>query len=179
MDIQKENHMKNWIKTASLVFSVFYCAVSFANSNSTSGIIQIKSEYSVSETIKRFKARARNYGLKIIYEISHDNNAASVEKVLRPTHLLMFGNPKVGTALMQCNQNAGLDLPQKVLIWRNQKGEVMVSYNNVKYIENRHSLSHCKLPIDKIANNLKNYVLDVTRKQIPCCPSTKPLILPE
>ncbi len=99
-----------------------------------------------------------NPNLKIVAQLDHQANAASVGLTLNPTKIIMFGNPRLGTPLMQSSQTTGLDLPQKMLVWENDKGEVYVSYNDPAYLKNRHAfeknevLEKMKGALDKISN---------------------------
>ena len=63
---------------------------------------------------------------------------------LRETELIIFGNPKVGSPLMKCQQSVAIDLPQKALIWKDSEGKVWISYNNPRYLEKRHNISNCE-----------------------------------
>ncbi|PKV49606.1 uncharacterized protein (DUF302 family) [Aquimarina sp. MAR_2010_214] len=82
-----------------------------------------------------------NPNLKIVAQLDHQANAASVDLELNPTRVIMFGNPKLGTPLMQNSQITGLDLPQKILIWQDDKGVVNVSYNDPGFLKLRHEIN--------------------------------------
>lgn len=82
-----------------------------------------------------------NPNLKLISEIDHQANAARVGLDLEPTTLLIFGNPNLGTPLMQNSQTVAIDLPQKILIWENEYGEAHITYNDPFYLKSRHSIS--------------------------------------
>ncbi|WP_024770632.1 DUF302 domain-containing protein [Aquimarina macrocephali] len=81
-----------------------------------------------------------NPNLKIIAQLDHQANAASVDLELNPTRVIMFGNPKLGTPLMQNSQITGLDLPQRILIWQDDKDVVHVSYNDPEFLKLRHEI---------------------------------------
>ena len=81
-----------------------------------------------------------NPNISIVAEVDHQANAASVDLDLNPTRVIFFGNPNLGTPLMQKNQLAGLDLPQKILIYENDEGEVYAGFNNTTYLSTRHDL---------------------------------------
>ncbi len=91
-----------------------------------------------------------NPNLKIITELDHQANAASVGLELKPTRVIMFGNPNLGTPLMQNAQITGLDLPQKILVWEDHQGEVKVSYNDPFYLEERHGIKEKNEVLQKI-----------------------------
>ncbi|MGB1288486.1 MAG: DUF302 domain-containing protein, partial [Aggregatilineales bacterium] len=101
------------------------------------GLITIQSQYDVDETTMRLQATLEEAGLIVLTTVDHDAAAESVEKELLPTHLIIFGNPALGTQLMQENQAIGIDLPQKFLIYENAEGIVYVSYNDPDYLRRR------------------------------------------
>jgi uncharacterized protein (DUF302 family) len=84
---------------------------------------------------------ARNF--TIFAQIDHAAGAATVGSKLRPTHLVIFGNPRGGTPLMVCDQKVGLDLPLKVLIWQDEAGAVQVTANSPAYLGERHKIAAC------------------------------------
>ena len=105
------------------------------------GMDYTRSLVSADETYTAIKsALESNPNIGIIAEVDHQTNAASVDQMLNPTKIIFFGNPNLGTPLMQKNQLAGLDLPQKILVYQNQQNEVYAGFNNVSYIANRHGL---------------------------------------
>ncbi|MDH5648269.1 MAG: DUF302 domain-containing protein [Gammaproteobacteria bacterium] len=106
-----------------------------------SGLIVKKSEYSTEKTIKRLKAVLAQKGIRVFAHVNHFENAASVGLKIRPTELLIFGNPKLGTPLIKSNPAAGLDLPMKVLVWQDEKGQTWLVYNDPAYIAKRHGIS--------------------------------------
>lgn len=81
----------------------------------TEGLITVESPYSVDETIDRFETAAKSRGIDIFMRLNHAQGAKKVGKDLRPTELLVFGNPQCGTPPMECAQTAGIDLPLKAL----------------------------------------------------------------
>lgn len=118
------------------------------------GLISVESKYSVKETADRFTSILEKKGLTLFARIDHQKNGASVNLELRETEVIIFGNPKAGTPLMQCSQHAGIDLPQKALVWKDVDNKVWLSYNNPEYIKQRHNIQGCEKVIAKIANIL-------------------------
>lgn len=118
------------------------------------GLISVESKYSVKETADRFTSILEKKGLTLFARIDHQKNGASVNLELRETEVIIFGNPKAGTPLMQCSQQAGIDLPQKALVWKDVDNKVWLSYNNPEYIKQRHNIQGCDKVIAKIANIL-------------------------
>jgi len=97
-----------------------------------------------------------NDALRIVLELDHQANAASVDLDLPPTRLIVFGNPNLGTPLMQNSQTVGLDLPQKFLVWESPDGIVNVSYNDPAYLASRHNLSGVDELLTTITGALNN-----------------------
>ncbi|HEX4207486.1 MAG TPA: DUF302 domain-containing protein [Ktedonobacteraceae bacterium] len=107
---------------------------------SDNGLITVASRFSVRETINRLTTAATGAGLLIFAHIDHAKNATQVGMELRPTELLIFGNPKGGTPLMQDKQTIGIDLPFKALAWEDENGKVWLTYNEATWLATRHEL---------------------------------------
>ncbi len=118
------------------------------------GMIKVKSSYSVAETASRLENILKQKGMTIFAVINHAQGAAKVGIKLRDTRLIIFGNPKIGSLLMQSRQSVAVDLPQKALIWQDDKGGVWISYNDPEYLKARHQLSGCDKVIAKISKAL-------------------------
>ena len=136
-----------------LMAMFFFASVTYADN----GIISIKSSHDVKTTLDRLENILREKGMTVFIRINHAEGAQKVGKKLRPTELIIFGNPKVGTPLMQCGQSVGIDLPQKALIWQDEAGQVWLSYNDPKYLASRHSIKECGEIIKKIEKALGNF----------------------
>jgi len=140
-------------------------------SNSTApmiiGLISVKSAHSASKTLDKLEAILKKKGMKIFSRINHAKAAKGVGVTLRPTELLIFGNPKIGSALMNCKQTAAIDLPQKALAWEDEKGQVWLSYNDPSYIASRHGIalkdSACEKVINKVKKALGNFSKAATK----------------
>lgn len=104
------------------------------------GLVNVPSRFSVQETADRFVAAAEKVGLNIFARIDHAAAATKVGMQLRPTQLIIFGNPKVGTNLMSSDQRAGIDLPLKALAWQDAEGKVWLSYNSPDYLFGRFAI---------------------------------------
>ena len=120
----------------------------------TDGIIDIKSIFSVKETADRLEGILATKGMTIFTRINHSEAAKNVGIELRETELIIFGNPKVGSPLMQCQQNVAIDLPQKALIWKDDQDTVWISYNDPRYLQKRHNIPGCNKIITKISGAL-------------------------
>jgi len=108
--------------------------------NANNGIITQPSPYSVTETIDRLEAMLQAKGITIFVRIDQRAEAKKVGLSLRPTQLLLFGNPEAGTPLMVAEPTIALDLPLKILAWEAADGEVWLSYNDPNYLKQRYSL---------------------------------------
>jgi len=104
------------------------------------GLVSVQSSVSAHETLERLLAALATRNLTVFARIDHAAGAASVGLPLRPTEVVVFGNPKGGTALMQEQQSAGIDLPLKALIWEDAAGKAWLTYNDPTWISQRHGL---------------------------------------
>ena len=116
------------------------------------GLVTIVSNHTVKDTIDRVEAGLAAKGIAVFARIDHSAGAASVDMPLRPTELLIFGNPRAGTPLMQSRQSIGIDLPLKLLGWQDDSGRAWLSYNDVAWLARRHGLGPDAAPaIDALA----------------------------
>jgi uncharacterized protein (DUF302 family) len=106
------------------------------------GLTIVESAHGPKETMNRLEAEVKAKGLTVFARIDHDAGAAEVGLQLRPTVLLIFGNAKGGTPLMQADQTVGIDLPLKALVWQDAAGKTWLSYNDPHWIAKRHGLGH-------------------------------------
>jgi uncharacterized protein (DUF302 family) len=106
------------------------------------GLITIRSSYGPQDTMNRLEAAVRAKGMTVFARIDHAAGAAAVGLSLRPTELLIFGNAKGGTPLMQSTQTIGIDLPLKALVWQDASGSTWLSYNDPSWLAKRHGLGH-------------------------------------
>ncbi|MGC8703483.1 MAG: DUF302 domain-containing protein [Thiomonas sp.] len=105
--------------------------------------MQSRSPHDVAVTMQRLERAVDGAGLKVFARIDHAAAAHKVGMKLRPTQLLIFGNPKAGTLLMQCSQTAGIDLPLKMLVWQDADGQTWLGYTNPQAIAQRHGAADC------------------------------------
>ena len=104
------------------------------------GIISIPSNHSVDQTVEKLKGILEAKQVTLFALVDHSGEAEKVGMKMRPTKLLIFGNPKAGTPLMQAAPTSAIDLPLKILIWEDANGKVWVSYNASDYLERRHAI---------------------------------------
>lgn len=114
-----------------------------AVASAADGLIAVRSPYSATETMNRLEATVKQRGLMVFARIDHAAGAARVGKSLRPTELLIFGNPTGGTPLMECAQTAGIDLPLKALVWEDDASQVWLGYNAPAFLAQRHGAPSC------------------------------------
>ncbi len=104
------------------------------------GIVRIRSEHDVPQTIAKIEQLLDAHGVMIFARIDFSGDAARAGLDLRPEQLLIFGNPRAGTPLMQTEPAVGLDLPLKALVWEDEQGATWIGYNTPDYIVQRHGL---------------------------------------
>lgn len=113
----------------------------------TDGLISINSSFGPEETMKRLEAEVKAKGLTVFAHVDHAAGASAVGLPLRPTDLLIFGNAKGGTPLMQEAQTIGIDLPLKALVWQDEAGTTWLSYNDPAYLAQRHGAGEAAKPV--------------------------------
>lgn len=121
---------------------------------SDDGLISKKSNHSVKSTLDRLENILKKKGLTIAMRWSHDEGGKKAGIPLRPTELLVFGNPKMGTHFFTSNQTAGIDLPMKALAWEDKNGQVWLSYNDPSYIAGRHDIKNRSEIVKKMTGAL-------------------------
>jgi uncharacterized protein (DUF302 family) len=105
------------------------------------GLTTVPSSFGPQDTMNRFEAAVKAKGMTVFARIDHAAGASAVGLSLRPTELLIFGNAKTGTPLMQSVQAVGIDLPLKALVWQDTSGDTWLSYNDPAWLAERHGLS--------------------------------------
>ena len=104
------------------------------------GIITLNSNKTFEKAVEAIQQQIKNaQSINFMAELDHQKNAASVDMNLRPTHIIMFGNPQVGIPLMQKNRSVAVELPMKLLIFKDENGDVKVAYNDMQFIFNRYN----------------------------------------
>ena len=107
------------------------------------GLIDLKSPHNAKATMDRLEAVVKERGLNVFARIDHAAGASKIGKTLRPTELMIFGNPQGGTPFMECAQTVGIDLPLKALVWDDAAGQTWLSYNDPAYLGQRHGAAQC------------------------------------
>ncbi len=107
---------------------------------SNSGIVTVPGKQSVEQTVRKIEETLRERGIKLFALIDHSGEAQEAGLHLRPTKLLIFGNPQAGTPLMVESPTIAIDLPLKILVWADDEGRTQMSYNGPAYLTARHNL---------------------------------------
>jgi len=119
------------------------------------GVVTVESDEAFDATVERVTTAIEDSeNLSLVTTVDHAANAESVDMELRPTTLLVFGNPAGGTPLMQESQSIGIDLPQKLLVWESEDGTVNVSYNDPFFLAERHGVEGVDDLLDDTASAL-------------------------
>ena len=111
------------------------------------GLLQVASPYTVDETVNRLESVLAERGVQVFAVVDHSGEAEKVGMKMRPTKLVIFGNPKGGTPVMLAAPTLAIELPLKALVWEDEDGKVWVSYNSPEYLQQRHGV-----PEDLIKN---------------------------
>ena len=120
----------------------------------TNGLTTIPSNFGPKETMERLAAEVRSHGMIVFARIDHAAGAAETGLVLLPTELIIFGNARAGTPLMQAEQTVGLDLPLKALVWQDAAGKTWLSYNEPGWIARRHNVASGEASVNNMASML-------------------------
>src|SRR6266403_3934521 len=115
------------------------------------GLTSVASSSGPKETMDRLETEIRAQGMAVFARIDHAAGAAEVGLTLRPTELIIFGNARGGTPLMQSEQTVGIDLPLKTLVWEDASGKTWLSYNEPRWIAQRHSVANAEQVVSKLA----------------------------
>lgn len=127
------------------------------------GVNTLMSPYGVTETVDRLEKVVREKGFTIFTRVDHAKGAAGVGLDLRPTELLIFGNPKTGTQLMLSNQTAAIDLPMKYLVWQDAAGKVHVGWNDPAWMTARHGIADRAALVKKMTGALSKFATAATK----------------
>lgn len=126
------------------------------------GLTTIESRFGPEETMNRLEAQIKARAMTVFARINHSALAAQAGLPLRPTEVILFGNPRGGTPLMQTKQTIGIDLPLKALVWQDAVGKTWLSYTEPSWLARRHELAG----VEKVVNSLGAALADVTAHAI-------------
>ena len=127
------------------------------------GMTSIRSSFGPKETIDRLEVEIRAKGMEVFVRIDHAAGAAKVGLTLAPTELIIFGNARGGTPLMQSVQTVGIDLPLKILVWQDTANKTWLSYNEPSWIAQRHGVVGTESTIDKLTELLGTITREAAR----------------
>jgi len=117
-------------------------------------MIKIRCEFNVATTLDRLEEILKEKAITIIARIDHAAAAQKVDLTLRPTQVLFFGNPKLGTPIMQSQQTAGLDLPMRMLAWQEEDGSCYLAYHSPQKIAEQHNVTEASDAVAMLTNAL-------------------------
>ena len=143
-------------------FSLLICTLPATGADKASGLITQKSDQTMEETVATLQQAIKDRGLRLFAVIDHSANAKKAGMELPPTTVVVFGNPKLGTPLMQEQRTVAIDLPQKMLVWEEREGQVFIAYNSVDYIAQRHNTAG---DLRKIADALEGLAKTAAENQ--------------
>lgn len=138
-------------------------AFTLSIANAADGVITLKSPFNTKDTMDKLENLVKQKGLTVFARVNHSAGAATIDKQLRPTELLIFGHPKGGTPLMECEQMIGLDLPLKALVWQDADQQVWIGYNDMRYLARKYAIENCPA-ITKIQQSISNLVTTTISK---------------
>jgi len=146
---------------AGRIFSLFLVAaatfLATGAARATEGIILVPSAHDVKTTTNRLEKTLTDKGITVFARVDHAGGAESVGQKLRPTELLIFGNPKLGTPLMQQKQEIGLDLPLKALVFQGEDGKTYIAYTDPAFLSKRYGLAEPANVFEQMSGGLKNF----------------------
>ena len=157
MDITINKHTKEKFMKRLLILAGLIALIPTMSFAADKGMISKKSHHSVKVTLDRLENVLRKKGITIVTRWSHHAGAKKADIALRPTELLIFGNPKMGSHFFTSNQTAGIDLPMKALAWKDKKGQVWLTYNDPTYIANRHGINDRPAIVKKMTGALNKF----------------------
>jgi len=150
-----------FIRTA-VVSVCLSMAISSAAVLADNGLVSVKSSHDVATTADKLETVLKSKGMNVFGRVNHAAGAEKAGMSLRPTEVVIFGNPKVGTPLMKCAQSVAIDLPQKALIWEDEAGQVWLAYNDPAYLANRHQIEGCDEVLQKVTGALSKFAAAAT-----------------
>src|SRR5437762_9466608 len=128
------------------------------------GLTTIASRFDPKKTMDRLELEVRARGMTVFARIDHAAGAAEVGLTLRPTELIIFGNARGGTPLMESVQTVGIDLPLKALVWEDASGKTWLSYNEPSWIAHRHGVANAEPAVNKTSGVLSAMARRITEK---------------
>jgi uncharacterized protein (DUF302 family) len=147
----------NHIKVGLISTMLLFFNLTLAKTIEVDGLLIKPSKYSVKETLDRLETILKKKGVTVFVRIDHAQGAQKAGVHLGPTELIIFGNPKLGSPLMQSNSTAAIDLPLKAIAWKDERGKVWLGYNTPEYITRRHVITDRTVVVKKIKGALNKF----------------------
>jgi uncharacterized protein (DUF302 family) len=141
---------KRWINVAlvAAAATLSACASTSSGVGADNGVVAVRSPYTPAETVQRLEAQAKERNLAVVAKVDHAAGAARISQTLRPTEVVIFGNPQAGTPLMLCAQGVGIDLPMKALVWSDAQQQTWIAYNDPAWMVRRHGGGDCPAAVN-------------------------------
>jgi uncharacterized protein (DUF302 family) len=157
-------HLADLAASLLLLLILLSAATSVARADSDDGVIRVKSAVPMSEAIGRIKADIAAKGIKFFMEVDQSKLAADAGIKLRPSTLLVFGNPPLGTQFITANPNAGLDWPVRLLLTQDDNGEVWAAWTDFDWIAKRHNIRNRQAQFTMATMVVKSITATITSK---------------
>ncbi len=141
---------------------IWVCAAGIAQA--AEGLVIRESEHDVERTMNRLERAVRVGGFRVFARIDHSRAADRVDIRLRPTQVLIFGNPNAGSLLMAKGQSIGIDLPMKYLVWLDEANRVQIAWNAPDYLAKRHGVDGVDAVLAKMSDTLEKMAEDAARR---------------
>lgn len=126
--------------------------------DTANGLARVRSVHSVDETLQHLRSLLDSKGVTVFALVNHSGEAAKAGMAMRPTKLLLFGNPAAGTPVMLARPGIAIDLPLKILIWEDSEGAVWLTWNSAEYLQQRHQLPEALMMPLRAAEQLARQV---------------------
>ena len=126
------------------------------------GMLSVPSPHDVPTTVERLETALAGKGMTVFARIDHADGAEQAGLPLPPTEVIVFGNPEVGTPLMQCRRSIAIDLPQKMLVWEDESGATRVGWNDPAYLRSRHGIEGCDEELERVSAALEAFAKAAT-----------------
>jgi uncharacterized protein (DUF302 family) len=137
------------------------CLLVSTQALSADGLVAVKSPHNPKDTMDRIEIVVNQKGMTVFAKIDHAAGAVKIGKTIRPTEVLIFGNPQGGTPFIECSQTVGIDLPLKALVWEDASGQVWLGYNDPVFLATRHGASQCPA-----AQNIKKALAEIAKEAV-------------
>ncbi|APG09997.1 chromosome condensation protein CrcB [Bradyrhizobium japonicum] len=157
-------HFSSLATSLVLVLLVLSATTSFGRADSDDGIVRVKSAVPMPEAISRIKADIAAKGIKFFFEVDQSKLAADAGIKLRPSTLLVFGNPPLGTQFITANPNAGLDWPVRLLLTQDDNGDVWAVWTDFGWIAKRHNITNREAQFKMATTVVRSITSTITSK---------------